>query len=156
MYGTAGGAGANVTLTASASLVAIAMGLSLLGVLDVTRLVPQAVTEVANLDVRAFTALPPWFRAYLAGALFALAASPCSTPVLATLLAYAATNESGGLLLFVYALGYVAPLLVAAYATGALSELMQARGLTRFVTPFSGVLLVAGGTYALLDRAFVR
>lgn len=32
-------------------------------------------------------------QAYLAGLTFALAASPCSTPVLATLLAYVATSK---------------------------------------------------------------
>jgi len=152
VYGTAGGTGANVTLTAGASLVAIAMGLSLLGVIDASRLVPSAVQRAANFDVRGLTALPAWLRAYLAGALFALAASPCSTPVLATLLAYAATNDGGGILLFCYALGYTAPLLAAAYATGTLGQIMASRGVTAAVTPISGALLVTGGTYALLDR----
>lgn len=48
-------------------------------------------------------------QAYLAGLTFALAASPCSTPVLATLLAYVATSEDpllGGGLLLAYTSGY--------------------------------------------------
>lgn len=64
-------------------------------------------------------------QAYLAGLTFALAASPCSTPVLATLLAYVATADNpalGGALLFTYCLGYVGPLLTAAAFTGALSR----------------------------------
>lgn len=36
--------------------------------------------------------LPPPVQAYLAGLAFALAASPCSTPVLATLLGYVASS----------------------------------------------------------------
>ncbi len=32
-------------------------------------------------------------QAYLAGLTFALAASPCSTPILATLLAYVSTSQ---------------------------------------------------------------
>lgn len=35
----------------------------------------------------------PGVQAYLAGLTFALAASPCSTPVLATLLGYVATSR---------------------------------------------------------------
>lgn len=47
-------------------------------------------------------------QAYLAGLTFALAASPCSTPVLATLLAYVATADNsllGGGLLLAYTTG---------------------------------------------------
>lgn len=89
------------------------------------------------------------------GAAFALAASPCSTPVLATILAYVSTLEDpvyGGVVLFFYALGYVAPLLVAATATGALGKVLKLRQKTAWVTPASGFLLLAGGTYSLLFR----
>lgn len=46
---------------------------------------------LSNVDVRQ-AGLPPQLSAYASGALFALAASPCSTPVLASLLAFAATQ----------------------------------------------------------------
>nr|CBX25363.1 hypothetical_protein [Oryza brachyantha] len=68
-------------------------------------------------------------QAYLAGLTFALAASPCSTPVLATLLGYVATSRVcitggdpivGGSLLLTYTTGYVAPLLIEASFAGAL------------------------------------
>lgn len=49
----------------------------------------------SNVDVRA-AGLPPQLSAYAAGALFALAASPCSTPVLASILAYASTQVQWG------------------------------------------------------------
>ena len=55
-------------------------------------------------------------QAYLAGLTFALAASPCSTPVLATLLAYVAASQEpllGGGLLLAYTSGCESmPLLV--------------------------------------------
>ncbi len=47
-------------------------------------------------------------QAYAAGLTFALAASPCSTPVLATLLAYVSTAQrplEGGALLLAYTTG---------------------------------------------------
>jgi cytochrome c biogenesis protein CcdA len=40
-----------------------------------------------------YVALLSGVQAYLAGLTFALAASPCSTPVLATLLGYVATSR---------------------------------------------------------------
>ena len=40
-----------------------------------------------------YVALLPGVQAYLAGLTFALAASPCSTPVLATLLGYVASSR---------------------------------------------------------------
>jgi hypothetical protein len=78
---------------------------------------------LADADVGAAAArlrLPPPLMAYATGAVFALAASPCATPVLAAILAFAATQDSpgaGGLLLFLYSCGYVVPLLAAATAT---------------------------------------
>jgi cytochrome c-type biogenesis protein len=52
------------------------------------------------------------WQAYLAGLTFALAASPCSTPVLATLLAYVANSQDpflGGGLLLAYTSGWAWP-----------------------------------------------
>lgn len=49
-------------------------------------------------------------QAYLVGLTFALAASPCSTPILATLLAYVASSQDpllGGGLLLAYTTGYI-------------------------------------------------
>ena len=96
---------------AGVGLVAILMGLNLLEVLPLR-------FPTLDVDVRALN-LPPLAVAYAAGLTFALAASPCSTPILATLLAYTSTQDTaavGASLLFVYSLGYIAPLLVAATA----------------------------------------
>nr|CBX25277.1 hypothetical_protein [Oryza brachyantha] len=69
-------------------------------------------------------------QAYLAGLTFALAASPCSTPVLATLLGYVATSRvciTGG---FISCINILSPFL-------------------KF-----GAFLLGGGVYTLLDRLF--
>jgi len=69
--------------------------------------------------------------------------------------AYAATvpdrAASGGLLL-AYSLGYVSPLVIAASATEAATDLAGLRARTAWVTPLCGGLLVTGGTYGLLTR----
>ena len=62
------------------------MGLNLLGVVTIP--LPSLFADV---DVRG-NALPSAVKAYAAGLTFALAASPCSTPVLATLLGYVAST----------------------------------------------------------------
>ncbi|GAX86387.1 hypothetical protein CEUSTIGMA_g13798.t1, partial [Chlamydomonas eustigma] len=130
-----------------AGVLAVIMGLNLLEVL------PLRLPSL-DVDVRAFQ-LPSAAKSYLAGLAFALAASPCSTPVLATLLAFVSTSENpwqGGLLLLTYSTGYVAPLLVAASFTGALKQLLSLRQYSAWITPASGACLIAGGTYAVLTR----
>ena len=131
------------------------MGLNLLEVLPLR--LPSLDLDVRGLP--ALRSLPPPARAgaeaYLAGLTFALAASPCSTPVLASLLAWVSTSRdpvAGGGLLLAYSAGYVAPLLGAALGAGALARLLALRRWSGWVTPACGVLLLAGGTYALLSR----
>jgi len=51
-----------------------------------------------------------------------------------------------------YALGYVTPLQIAASATESLKKLPALRSYASWVTPASGVLLVAGGTYFFLEN----
>ncbi|KAK9114172.1 hypothetical protein Syun_020969 [Stephania yunnanensis] len=62
-------------------------------------------------------------QAYLVGITFALDASPCSTPVLASILGYVAASRDpviGGSLLLTYTTGYIAPLLIVSSFAGAL------------------------------------
>ncbi|KAI3438848.1 hypothetical protein D9Q98_001265 [Chlorella vulgaris] len=134
-------------LPIAVSLVALAMGLNLLELLPLR--LPSLDLDVRQLQV------PPAVQAYLAGLTFALAASPCSTPILATLLAFVSTTRdpvTGGALLFAYTLGYVAPLLAAAVFTGAMQRILSMRQWSAWITPASGVMLLAGGTYGLLTR----
>ena len=53
---------------------------------------------------------------------------------------------------FLQCSGYVAPLLAAATATSALTRVVALRQYSEWVTPASGVLLVAGGVYSVLSR----
>jgi cytochrome c-type biogenesis protein len=134
----------------SVAVLAIVMGLNLLGEVQL-----NFPSFGSNFDPRSLN-LPPFLTSFVAGATFALAASPCATPVLSTLLAYVAASSnnvlSGGFLLFSYTLGYSAPLLLAASAAGNIKSVMGVREKTAWVTPASGFLLVAGGWYALLGR----
>ena len=130
------------------SLVAIAMGLNLLEILPL-RFPSLGATDWISND------LPRGLRSYLLGLTFGLIASPCSTPVLATLLAWVATTQDfllGGGLLIAYALGYVTPLVIAGTFTASIKQILEMRRWSSWINPVSGALLLGLGIYSLLSR----
>ncbi len=130
------------------SLIAIIMGLNLLEVIPL-RFPSLGATEwIAD-------ELPRGVRSYLLGLTFGLVASPCSTPVLATLLAWVATTQDlflGAGLLLAYALGYVAPLILAGTFTASIKKLLELRRWSGWINPVSGTLLVLFGVVSLFNR----
>lgn len=135
-------------LTIIVSVVAILMGLNLLNALPLTFPRSRFLEELPN-------RVPAGLQAYTLGATFGLVAAPCSTPVLATLLAWVATTQRvwvGAGLLLAYTTGYVAPLIVVGTFSGALGKLLALRQWSRWITTLSGVLLIAFGVMALAIR----
>ncbi|MCS7030394.1 MAG: cytochrome c biogenesis protein CcdA [Gloeomargarita sp. SKYG116] len=123
--------------------VAVVMGLVLL--------------EILPLPV--WTAPPGWgagrWRAYGLGLTFGLSASPCSTPVLATLLAWVAGtgNVLLGLgLLLAYTLGYTLPVWVAGTFTTTVRYWLRLRPVSRWFPWLSGTILLSFGIYTLLAQ----
>jgi len=89
-------------------------------------------------------------RTFFLGASSALVASPCSTPVLTSMLAFCAKThhpEVGAGLLGMYSLGYSTPLLVVA-ATG--GQLLTKGNAQPWVTQMTGAVLVWIGTKGVL------
>lgn len=130
------------------SLLAILMGLSLLEAL------PLPLPNVGSVDFLNLS-LPPTVKSYLLGLSFGVVASPCSTPVLATLLAWISTTGDpwlGAGLLLAYTVGYVSPLVIAGSFTATLKRLLSLRRWSSWITPASGVLLVGFGVFSLLVR----
>jgi len=130
------------------SIVAILMGLNLLEALPL-QLPSFGGMEWISKD------LPEGVRSYLIGLTFGVVASPCSTPVLATLLAWVATTQDlilGGALLLSYTVGYVAPLILAGTFTASIKKILELRRWSGWITPLSGVLLVGFGVFSLLSR----
>lgn len=128
------------------SAIAILMGLNLL------ELVPL---RLPGVTLTLPQGLPRGLRAYGLGVTFGLIASPCSTPVLATLLAWIARAGNvtlGAVLLLCYALGYVSPLILAGFFAGSLKRLLALRQWSGWINPVSGVLLVSFGLFSLLTR----
>ena len=130
------------------SFVAIAMGLNLLEILPL-RFPSLGATDWIGDD------LPRGVRSYLLGLTFGLIASPCSTPVLATLLTWVATTQNlvlGGGLLIAYALGYVMPLVIAGTFTASIKKILELRRWSSWINPVSGALLLGFGIFSLLSR----
>ena len=130
------------------SVLAILMGLNLLEALPL-RLPASGGLEWISKD------LPDGVRSYLIGLTFGLVASPCSTPVLATLLGWVATTQDmfvGGVLLLAYTAGYVAPLILAGTFTALIKRLLSLRRWSGWITPASGALLVGFGVFSLVFR----
>ena len=99
--------------------------------------------------------LPRGLRSYLIGLTFGQVASPCSTPVLATLLAWIGTTQNpllGAGLLLSYAIGYVAPLVLAGTFTSALKKILEVRKWSGWITPTSGVILIGFGVVSIVSR----
>ena len=131
------------------SAIAILMGLNLLEAL------PFRLPSWGGMDWFS-QELPTSAKSYLIGVTFGLVASPCSTPVLATLLAWISTTKDpvlGSLLLLAYPAGYVTPLILAGTFTASIKKLLELRRWSGWITPASGLLLVIFGVFSLLFRA---
>lgn len=137
-----------VGLAIGVSLVAILMGLNLLEAL------PLRLPSFSGVDLIS-DQWPRGVRSFLLGLTFGLVASPCSTPVLATLLAWISSTQDpilGGSLLLSYTAGYTAPLIIAGTFTAAIKRFLAIRQWSAWITPASGVLLVAFGVFSLLTH----
>ncbi|MBH8555180.1 cytochrome c biogenesis protein CcdA [Nostocaceae cyanobacterium CENA357] len=130
------------------SVVAILMGLNLLEALPL-QFPSLGETNWISSD------LPPAVRSYSIGLTFGLVASPCSTPVLASLLGWVANTQDlilGAVLLLSYTAGYVAPLILAGTFTASIKRLLELRRWSGWINPVSGVLLVGFGVFSLISR----
>lgn len=130
------------------AIVAILMGLNLLGIFKLPLpvgpdpnkwkdLVPQSIAPIA------------------AGLAFGLASSPCTTPVIAVLIAWIAQSGNpfiGIFLLICFGFGQIVPLLLAGTVAGSLPKLLELRALGQWVPPISGTVLLITGLLTLASH----
>jgi cytochrome c-type biogenesis protein len=119
------------------------MGLHMLGVWNFSIPVPQTWKPKQGGPLGAF----------LLGLLFGVISAPCATPILAVLLVYIASKGNlayGGLLLFFYALGHCALILVAGTSMGLAKRLIESKGMNhgvRYLRKGSGILIILIGLF---------
>ena len=125
------------------ALIAIAMGLQLMGLVDI----PFPFQKTHQIKSRGL------WGAFLLGLLTDTVSSPCATPVLAVILAYVSTQGDmlyGGSLLFLYAVGHCALIFIAGLSIGLTESIVSSNGVRNFslyLKRFSGFLLSIAGLY---------
>lgn len=157
------------------SLVILGMASGLLGRIygQVPRLVPAIVaglTVVMGLQLLGLIRIPlpagpdpeQWRRRVpaplaplAAGLAFGLAASPCTTPVMAVLLAWIAQAGhplAGVLVLTCFGAGQVLPLLLAGLMASSLPGLLRIRVASQWIPSISGVVLLMVGSLTLIAQ----
>ena len=129
------------------SLLAIVMCLNILGLLKFS--LPSGP------DPEIWTSkVPPSFAPVSAGLAFGLASSPCTTPVLAVLLAWVAKQGnplSGTIFLASFAIGQIVPLFIAGTFAASIPKLLSLRPIGKWVPPISGMILLSVGLISLLS-----
>ncbi len=129
------------------SLIALTMGLNLLGLFKFS--FPSGPDpEIWKNQV------PPALAPVTAGLAFGLASSPCTTPVLAVLLAWVAKQGNpliGTIFLGSFAIGQVVPLFLAGTFAASIPKLLSLRPISKWVPPISGVILLTVGLISLLS-----
>jgi cytochrome c biogenesis protein CcdA len=124
------------------ALIPIAMGLHLLGIINI-----KAPGLRHWRPIRTGT-----LGAFLTGMLFSLAILPCATPILASILSYTASHGSllyGSGLLFTYGTGIGVPMVLVGTSLGLLSSLRLLARWWSVVQRISGVILIGLGFYLL-------
>lgn len=121
----------------------LVMGLKLMGVLDFE--LPVLVKELPKND-----GTNTYLYPMLLGGIFALAGSPCSTPILAGIMAFASLSASipqAIVMLFLFSLGQGVILVIAGFLTSHLKNHDWFYKFSDMLLKFSGLLLVLAGLY---------
>ncbi|MHB8845139.1 MAG: cytochrome c biogenesis CcdA family protein [Nitrospirota bacterium] len=125
------------------AVIAVVMGLQLMGLITI----PLPFRKTRQVRSRGL------WGAFLLGLLTGTVSSPCATPVLAVILAYASTQGDvlyGGSLLFTYAVGHCTLIFIAGLSIGLTESLVSSRGIKNislYSKRFSGAVLTSAGLY---------
>lgn len=119
------------------------MGLNILGILDFN--IPVIIKQIPQSTGRNMFLYP-----ILLGAVFALAGTPCSTPILAGIMAFASLSTNialAVLMLFLFSLGQGLILVIAGVFTSTLKGFKSFAVISEILLKFSGILLLGSSLY---------
>jgi len=129
-----------ILLLASLLLV---MGLNVVGILDFN--MPVIIKQIPQSSGKNVILYP-----ILIGAVFAIAGTPCSTPILAGIMAFASMSTNmlfAVLMLFLFSLGQGLILIIAGVFTSTLKGFKNFATISEMLLKLSGVLLIASSIY---------
>lgn len=121
----------------------LVMGLNVLGVLDFS--IPVIIKQIPQSSGKNAILYP-----ILIGAVFAIAGTPCSTPILAGIMAFASMSTNilfAVLMLFLFSLGQGLILIIAGVFTSSLKGFKNFSAISEVLLKLSGVLLVLSSAY---------
>lgn len=121
----------------------LVMGLKLLDIIDI-----EAPTIIKSMPVNKTNSI--FVYPVLLGITFALAGTPCSTPILAGIMAFAAMGKNLSLailMLFLFAMGQGVILILAGLFTSSIKNLRALSAFTEILLKFSGILLILVSAY---------
>lgn len=133
--------GGYFTLVMASLLMTI--GLKIIGILDFE--IPVIIKSMPQNNTSSLIIYP-----MLLGIAFALAGTPCSTPILAGIMVFAAMGKNlvtAAIMLFLFALGQGLILIVAGLFTSELKNIKQFANYTDMLMKISGILLIAVSVY---------
>jgi len=122
------------------------MGLSLLEVIEVP--MPTIIKQMPKNSNNNMILYP-----ILLGGTFAIASTPCSTPILAGIMAYASLKANlmlVGVLLFCYALGQSVILVFAGLFTSLFKKFSAVKTVSGYFNKFSGIVLILAAAFLYL------
>ena len=109
--------------------------------------------ELFNFQLPQFVKTMPKVNPFVVGLIFALVSSPCSSPVMISIISIAANLGSllkSIVLMFGFSLGYTAIIFFASLSTGLVKQLNWFKANSQFVTRLSASLLLAAGLFYLI------
>lgn len=119
------------------------MGLNILGVLDFN--IPVIIKQIPQGTGQSIVLYP-----ILIGAVFALAGTPCSTPILAGIMTFASLSTNilfAIMMLFMFSLGQGLILIIAGVFTSSLKGFKNFASISEILLKLSGVLLIGSSLY---------
>jgi cytochrome c biogenesis protein CcdA len=128
--------------------VCLLVGLHLLGVFSF------AIPGIHKLQIKS----KGYAGAFLIGMLFGLISAPCAVPILAVILTMIAAKQQvmlGAFLLWTYAIGHCALIIVAGVSMGTVKKIVAEKKISKanvILQRFAGVLLLLLGAYIVLAR----
>ena len=125
-----------------ASLILL-FGLNLLGIVEIP--IPNFVKQMPKSKGRSLFIYP-----FIVGFFFALAATPCSTPILASIMSFATLSENilyAAILLLAFSLGQGVIIVLAGIFTSFLKNIRGVNKFSGILMKFCGILLILSSIY---------
>ncbi len=120
-----------------ASLIMV-MGLVLLEIIEIP--IPVVIKQLPQNKNNNIILFP-----FILGGAFSLASTPCSTPILAGIMAYSSLKSNiiaGGIMLFLYALGQSTIIFIAGLFASFFKKMLLLRNYSAPINKFSGIILI--------------